>query len=83
MNFVFSVSEGLEDVSYYPNIFAALIEDDSATWSDEDLGKLASGNIIRVLEEVESASGLLNDEEIYQAWIPEEDIFANETTCAS
>jgi membrane dipeptidase len=37
----------LEDVSKYPNLFAALLEDG---WTDEELGKIASGNILRVLE---------------------------------
>jgi len=41
---------GLEDVSGYPNVFAALIDKD---WSEEDLAKLAGGNVIRVFKEVE------------------------------
>jgi membrane dipeptidase len=41
---------GLEDVSGYPNVFAALIDNG---WSEEDLAKLAGGNVIRVFKEVE------------------------------
>lgn len=42
--------EGMDDVSGYPMIFAELIR---RGWSDADLLKLANGNILRVLEEVE------------------------------
>ena len=38
---------GLEDSSTYPILIAALIEDDTFEWTDEELGKLASGNLIR------------------------------------
>ena len=44
---------GLPDVSAYPNLFAELL---SRGWSEEDLGKLASGNILRTFREAESAS---------------------------
>ena len=40
----------LEDVSKYPNLFAALLEDG---WTEEELAKIAGGNILRVLEENE------------------------------
>ncbi len=39
---------GLEDVSKFPLLFAELIE---RGWSDEDLIKLAGGNILRVLRQ--------------------------------
>ena len=42
---------GLEDVSKYPNLFAALIK---KGWPDEDLKKLAGENILRVMRENES-----------------------------
>lgn len=42
---------GLEDVSCYPHLFAALAE---RGWSDEDLVKLAGGNVLRVLRDAES-----------------------------
>ena len=33
---------GLEDVSKYPNVFAALIEDQEYEWTDEELAKVAN-----------------------------------------
>ena len=45
-----SVPEGLEDVSKYPNLFAELIK---GGWKDEDLAKVAGGNILRALEDAE------------------------------
>jgi membrane dipeptidase len=44
---------GLSDVSTYPNLFAELLR---RGWSDEDLGKLASGNILRAFREAEAVS---------------------------
>jgi membrane dipeptidase len=38
--------EGLEDVSGYPRLLAALAE---RGWSDDDLGRLSGGNALRVL----------------------------------
>jgi len=67
---------GLEDVSQYPNLFAALIEDATFEWTDEDLGKLAWGNIVRTFKEVEAvrdfleAAGELPD----NSYISEEDL---------
>ncbi len=43
---------GLEDVSRYPALFSALSE---RGWSDEDLRKLAHGNILRVLHDNDQA----------------------------
>jgi len=45
------VPEGLEDVSGYPALFAALV--DTGRWTDEDLEKLAGRNLIRVFKDVE------------------------------
>ena len=45
--------EGLEDVSRYPALIAELLGCD---WSEEDCGKLARGNILRVMREAEAAS---------------------------
>ena len=33
---------GLEDVSKYPNVFAALIEDQEYEWTDKELAKVAN-----------------------------------------
>ena len=50
--FILRTPEGLEDTSKYPNLFAALLEDKKVYWSQQDLAKLASGNLIRVFKEV-------------------------------
>jgi membrane dipeptidase len=47
---------GLEDVSTYPTLFAELAH---RGWSDADLAKLASGNVLRVLAEAERVSARL------------------------
>jgi membrane dipeptidase len=44
---------GLSDVSMYPNLFAELIR---RGWSDEDLAKLAGGNVLRVLRSAEAVA---------------------------
>jgi membrane dipeptidase len=45
-----TLPEGLEDVTGYPTLLAALADNG---WSDADLGKLASGNMLRVLRDAE------------------------------
>ncbi|WP_033294441.1 dipeptidase [Amycolatopsis jejuensis] len=47
-----ALPEGLEDVSKYPVLFAALME---RGWSDEDCAKLAGRNTLRVLREAGTA----------------------------
>jgi membrane dipeptidase len=42
---------GLEDVSTYPRLFEALAD---RGWSNEDLAKLAGGNVLRVLRDAEA-----------------------------
>jgi membrane dipeptidase len=44
---------GLEDVSCYPNLLAALA---GRGWSDADLAKLTSGNMLRVLRDAEAVA---------------------------
>ena len=44
---------GLEGVDKYPDLFAELAR---RGWSDEDLGKLAGGNALRVLREAEAVA---------------------------
>jgi membrane dipeptidase len=44
---------GLEDVSGYPRLFAALAE---RGWSDQDLAKLAGGNVLRVMRDAEAGA---------------------------
>ena len=48
------VVKGLEDVSKYPYLFAELLR---RGWSEEDLGKLAQENILRVFRAVEKVAG--------------------------
>lgn len=64
-------------MSKYPNLFAALLEDKD--WSKEDLGKLASGNLVRVLQEVENVSKALkaSGELPHQKLVPVEDLGSN------
>ena len=50
---------GLEDVSTYPALFAALIRHG---WSDTDLKKLAGLNVIRVLRQAEQVAARLQRE---------------------
>jgi membrane dipeptidase len=47
---------GLEDVSKFPALFAELAR---RGWSDADLAKLASGNVLRVLKDNEAVSARL------------------------
>jgi membrane dipeptidase len=51
--------EGLEDVSGYPRLFAELVR---RGLGDEDLGKLASGNFLRVLRAAEDTARRLQRE---------------------
>jgi membrane dipeptidase len=44
---------GLEDVSKFPNLFAELAR---RGWTDEDLAKLANGNVLRVLKQAETVA---------------------------
>jgi len=44
---------GLEDVSGYPRLFAALLD---RGWSEADLVKLAGGNVLRVMRDAEAVA---------------------------
>ncbi len=48
-----SLPEGLKDVSYYPNLIFELLK---AGYSDKDIEKICSGNILRVWSEVEKSA---------------------------
>ncbi|HET9898376.1 MAG TPA: dipeptidase [Streptosporangiaceae bacterium] len=52
---VSSLPAGLDDVSSYPVLFAELLD---RGWSADDLGKLASKNILRVLRAAEEAASV-------------------------
>jgi membrane dipeptidase len=45
--------KGLEDASTYPALFQELVR---RGWTDTDLGKLAGGNFLRVLQDVQAAA---------------------------
>jgi len=45
--------QGMDDVSSYPILFAELLARD---WSEENLAKLANGNILRVMRDAESVA---------------------------
>ena len=46
----FSLPEGLEDVSKYPDLFAELAR---RGWTDEEMEKLAGLNLIRAFRKIE------------------------------
>ena len=48
--------DGLTDVSCFPALFAALLE---RGWSEADCGRLAGGNVLRVMRDAEAAAGLI------------------------
>jgi membrane dipeptidase len=45
--------QGMDDVSSYPMLFAELL---ARGWSEEDLARLANGNILRVMHDAESVA---------------------------
>jgi membrane dipeptidase len=45
---------GLEDVSGYPHLFAELLR---RGWTEDNLAKLANGNVLRVMRDAESVAG--------------------------
>ena len=77
------MTQGLEDSSKYPNLFAALIDDGTFAWTDEELGKIASGNMIRVMQEVETVRDSLVGMAPIQDRIPFNDVYPNEKNCTS
>jgi len=64
-NGVKKLPDGLSDVSGYPTLFAELLEDEEFEWTDEDLRKLANGNIIRVFEDVEKVRDFLHEKGVF------------------
>jgi membrane dipeptidase len=51
--------DGLDSVDDYPNLFAELIR---RGWSDQDLAKLAGGNVLRAMRRAEAVSASMKDE---------------------
>jgi membrane dipeptidase len=60
---------GMNSVSGYPLLFAELIR---RGWSDSNLGKLAGGNLLRVLRRAESVASSMKDEPPSMATLPEQ-----------
>jgi membrane dipeptidase len=54
-----ATTEGLQDVSTYPALFAELIQ---RGWKDADLAKLAGGNLIRAFAKAEQVAARLQKE---------------------
>ena len=81
---IVNVPVGLEDVSHYPELFAALIEDDEFEWTDEDLAKLSSLNLINTFKAVEGVRDMLAKQGVKpdNSWIPIADL-GNDTSCNS
>jgi len=79
-NGVSEMPDGLENVSKYPNLFAVLLEQN---WTEEDLGKIASGNIIRVWKKVEEVRDMLQSEIPSPNWIPKDDLLEENLACSS
>ena len=50
---------GMNSVSGYPLLFAELIH---RGWSDQDLAKLAGGNVLRVMRQAEAVAAAMNNE---------------------
>ena len=68
-NGVSTFPEGMENESSYPLIFQELLR--QGNWTEEDLGKLANGNLIRVWKEVEEVRDLLQWEDPLEELIDE------------
>merc|ERR1711936_87124 len=74
--------QGLEDVSHYPEVFAALIEDNEFEWTDEDLAKFSGLNLINTFKSVEGVRDMLAKDGAKpdNSWIPVTDM-GNDTSC--
>ena len=75
----FRLPEGMANVSKYPILCTALLDDGS--WSEEDLGELASNNLIGVFSEVVHIQDILVDNQ--PKWIPSDDLTPEEKACSS
>merc|ERR1711872_492239 len=76
------VPVGLEDVSKYPEVFAALIEDGEFEWTDEELAKVSGLNLINTFRAVEEVRDTIAElgELADNSWIPKTDL-GNDTSC--
>ena len=71
---------GMENESSYPLIFTELLR--QGNWTDQELGKLASGNLIRVWGEVEAVRDNMQHEDPLEDLIDPADLGDN-TQCYS
>ena len=76
---------GVEDVSKYPYLFAALLESTEVVWTEEDLAKLANQNLLRAMKGMEAARDAMATENLQpdQDWMPVADYLPEETLCMS
>lgn len=74
---------GLEDTSKYPNLFVALLEDETHDWTEDDLAKISSGNLLRVFKKVEEVRDKMKRQDPEQSWIDPNDLYRSETSCQS
>ena len=81
-NGVSTLPLGLEDVSGFPRVFEALINDKTFEWSDEDLEKLAGRNILGVFRAVERVRDDLAHSKADNSWVDPKD-FRGKTGCKS
>merc|ERR1719369_132035 len=81
-NGVSTLPIGLEDVSGFPKVFEALINDKTFEWTDEDLEKLAGRNILGVFRAVERVCDDLALSKADNSWIDPRD-FRGKTGCKS
>jgi membrane dipeptidase len=60
---------GLEDVSAYPNLAAELLR---RGWSEDEIGKLTSGNVLRAMRDAEAVARRLLGERSPSTAVPDE-----------
>ena len=65
-----TLPEGLEGVDKYPALFRELAR---RGWSDEDLAKLAGGNLLRVMQRVEQVAAVMRTEPSLNATVDKMD----------
>ncbi|XP_071786145.1 dipeptidase 1-like isoform X2 [Asterias amurensis] len=72
---------GLEDVSKYPDLIAALIE--KGTWTEEDIKKLLGENLLRVFRATEKVrdAKMAADVKPYDQTIPKDNEWETNNTC--
>merc|ERR1712083_919297 len=82
INHIRRVAGGFEDVSKYPEVFAALIEDGEFEWTDEELAKVSGLNLINTFRAVEEVRDTIAElgELADNSWIPLVDL-GNDTSC--